>query len=663
MGSQPSRSPQARPAHAAGTLVRPGPIWGPYPQRERADPPWRAAVLAWRVHRDRPRLLAALRRDPAPDGRPPLPLLQFRLRRDGYAPEVVADAMGHLGDLVDQHLGYRPHEAQVLAAWTMLQGCLVEMATGEGKTLATFLAAACAGLAGVPVHVLTANDYLAARDAAELRPMYEALGLSVGCVTAASTPEQRQAAYACEVTYAPARELAFDHLRDRVAHGSPDGRLVWQARSGSDAANDDRLRPGPLLRGLCLALIDEADSVLCDEARVPLILSGPGEQVLGEVELRTLLDRARALDPAVHAVVMPATGTGSASVRLTQAGRERLRGEDWAARRPWSDLRWREDWILRALTVLHALQRDRDYAVQDGAVVFIDPVNGRAAPERQWSRGLHQLLALKEDLPMPAPQQTLAQLTYQRLFGRYHQIGGTSGTLAEVRLEMALTYGTPVVRVPRHHPSRLADLGVQVCADAAARREAVAQRVVAMAAQQRPVLIGTGSVAESEALAQRLRALGLRPMVLNAVQSGLESEVIARAGRPGRITVSTQMAGRGTDIRLDPQVRDAGGLHVIACADTHAWRLWRQLVGRAGRQGDPGSFETLVCLEEGVLFHRLPRRLAATLVQRDTASRLTRALWRAAMSLDEWAQTLERRTLLRQDRAWAGRMAFSGSEE
>lgn len=638
---------------SAMALVRPGPVWGAYPQRAAARPLVLAVQTAWRVWRERAVFLAALQA-PATDA-VPWPRTLSRLRRDGYTPEVCATVFRQLTALVQTHLGFVPHDTQHLAAWTMLQGCLVEMATGEGKTVAMFLAAACAGLAGVPTHVLTANDYLAERDAAELRPLFEALGLRVGCVTAASTPAQRREAYAADVTYAAAREVAFDHLRDRVAHGRAGGRLAWTGASDPTG--------GPLLRGLCLALIDEADSVLCDEARVPLILSGQGAQVLPEADLRTLLARTQALDIDHHARITAATGSGAAMVRLTRAGRAWLAAQPWATERPWSDLRWREDWALRALTVLHALQRDRDYAVQDGRIVFIDPITGRAAPERQWSRGLHQLLALKESLPMPAPQQTLAQLTYQRLFSRYHQLGGMSGTLAEVAPEMALSHGTPVIRIPRHHPAQRRDLGVRVFGDAGQRWQAVAEQAEAVVAEGRSVLIGTASVAESEQLAQHLRGRGLRPMVLNAVQSRLENEVIARAGQPGRITVSTQMAGRGTDIRLSPAVRAAGGLHVVVCADALPARQWRQLIGRSARQGDPGSAETLVCSAEGVLFRRLPRWLLATLVLRPPASRWTAGVWRVAMLLDEWTQIRERRTLLRQDRAGAGRLAYSGWEE
>lgn len=636
------------------TLVRPGPVWGGYPQRTEPRPLALALRTAWRVRQDRAAFLAALQEAPVPDPAT-WPGTLSRLRCDGYTARTCAAVFQRLAPLVQTHLGFAPHDTQHLAAWTMLQGCLVEMATGEGKTVAMFLAAACAGLAGVPVHVLTANDYLAERDAAALAPLYAALDLRVACVTTASTPAQRREAYDADVTYAAAREVAFDHLRDRVAHGRAEGRMAW-----TDVADRSS---GPLMRGLCLALVDEADSVLCDEARVPLILSGHGKQSLEAPAMRSLLDRMCAVDIGHHALVSAAAGSGTVVVRLTREGRAWLAAQPWAAERPWSELRWREDWALRALTALHALQRDRDYAVQDGRIVFIDPITGRAAPERQWSRGLHQLLALKESLPMPPPQQTLAQLTYQRLFSRYHQLGGMSGTLAEVAPEMALGYGTPVIRIPRHHAARRHDLGVQVFRDADRRWAVVAERVQAVVAEGRSVLIGTASVAESEQLAQRLRAQGLRPLVLNAVQSRLEHDIIARAGQPGRITVSTQMAGRGTDIRLSPAVRDAGGLHVVVCADALPSRQWRQLVGRAARQGDPGSTETLVCSGEGLLFQRLPGWLLATLAHRPCTSRWTVGVWRAAMLLDEWVQIRERRALLRQDRAGAGRLAYSGWEE
>lgn len=643
---------------AAAALVRPGPVWGPYPMREEAPGGLQALHAVWRLRRERPAFLARLR---ALRAAPAVPLPEdvvaprwrARLRTEGFGAQVGAEVMHRLALLVQRELGFLPHEPQMLAAWTMLQGSLVEMATGEGKTVATFLAAATAALAGVPVHVLTANDYLAERDARRLEPLYRALGLSSGWIASSLDDAARRAAYACDVVHAPARELAFDHLRDRVDFGRPDGSLAWQARG--EAAALERARPR--LRGLCLALIDEADSVLCDEARVPLVLAAPAPPELPEAVLRTLLAQAGAARAGVDFVL------DGGEARLTPAGRAGLAALAAALPRPWSDARWHEDGLRRALAAQHRLQRDRDYVVQDGAVVLVDALTGRAAPERQWSRGLHALLAIKEGLAPPAAQRTLAQLTYRRLFARYHRLGGLSGTLAEVGPEMALAYGTPVLRVARHRASRLELQGTRVFAEAQARWQAVGERAAALAGAGRAVLIGTASVADSERIAALLRERGLRPLVLHALQGALEHEVIARAGRPGRITVATQIAGRGTDIALDPEVHRQGGLHVLACADDFGARAWRQLVGRCARQGDPGSAETLLCSGEGVLFRRLPGRLAATLVGRPADSRLTAALWRLAQWLDELDGIRMRHALQRHERRQAGRMAWSGPEE
>lgn len=657
-------SPPRTPRPGGLALVRPGPIWGPYPQRDEAGSPawqrwgpaWEALVRQRRWRRDRPAFLAALRAALSTPTAPTLPVAALRAR--GFAPDVCAQALAHLAPIVEHHLGYRPHEEQHLAAWTMLQGCLVEMATGEGKTLATFLAAACAGLAAVPVHVLTANDYLARRDAETMAPLFEAVGLRVSFIVQEHQPPRRRQAYAADVTYASAKELAFDHLRDRLAAGRPEGTWDWSHRT-----------PGaepPLLRGLCLALLDEADNTLCDEARVPLILAQADPIAAGAQPptpvMRQLLDVAACLQAGVHFRRVPE----GAAVVLRSAGREWL--AQHARQTPpglpaaWQDQRWREDWTLRALTALHGLVRDRDYVVADDQVVFVDPLSGRAAPQRQWSRGLQQLLAVKEGLAPPPPQRTLAQMTYQRLFRRYHLLGGMSGTLREVRLEMAVTYGTPVIAVPRHHRHRLADRGLRIVADAERQWDVVARRVAAVHAVGRPVLVGTSTVAESEHLASLLRARGLGPLVLNAVQDKTESLVISRAGQPGRIVVSTQMAGRGTDIRLDDRVRDAGGLHVIACGTDHNARQWRQLIGRAARQGDPGSCETVLHSAAGPLVEGSPAWLRRSLAWRDGRTAWARAWLRLAMQRREWRDTRTRRRMARTDRTWAAQLAFTGVE-
>lgn len=644
---------RASPAGGGPPRVRPGPVWGPYPLRSEPPPPWQALRTRLRLQRARPlflRRLQALAGGTAAFEDMAAPQWRARLRGEGFEAALMAEVLHRLGLLVQRELGFMPHPPQMLAAWAMLQGSLVEMAAGEGKTVATFLAAASAALAGVPVHVLTANDYLAERDARRLAPLYQALGLSSGWIASGTDEAGRRAAYACDVVHAPARELAFDHLRDRVDFGRPDGSLAWQARV-------QRSGTAPRLRGLCLALIDEVDSVLCDEARVPLVLAAAAPQDLPEPVLRQLLAQAGGWRQGIEFVV------DGAAVRLTPAGRHALPALAACLPRPWSDSRWHEDGLLRALTAQHRLQRDRDYVVQGGAVVLVDALTGRAAPERRWSRGLHALLALKEGLALPDAQQTLAQLTYRRLFSRYHLLGGLSGTLSEVGLDLALAFGTPVLRLPRHRPSRLQLGGIRVFADASERWQAACERAQALAQDGRAVLIGTGSVAESERIAALLRERGLRPLVLHALQGALEHEVIARAGRPGRITVATQIAGRGTDIALDPAVHRRGGLHVLACADDFGRRAWRQLVGRCARQGDPGSAETLLSCAEGVLFRRLPRGLAITLVGRPAGSRLTERLWRLAQWLDELDGIRARHALQRQDRRQAERMAWSGPEE
>jgi preprotein translocase subunit SecA len=353
------------------------------------------------------------------------------------------------------------------------------------------------------------------------------------------------------------------------------------------------------------------------------------------------------------------TVDGGRRIALTPAGRQRLADHAALQQAPWTDPVFREDWIGRALTAQHTLQRDRDYAVDDDAVVFIDPVTGRGSPERRWSRGLHQLLAAKEGLVPPQAQETIAQLTYQRLFTRYHRLGGLSGTVGEAALEMAATYGLPVVRVPRHRPSRLRIAPPRVVSGRDAWLAAVAQAVRDAQADGRPVLVGTDSVADSQALADGLRAAGLRPVVLNAVHSALEHEVVARAGQPGRLTIATQMAGRGTDIRLGEGVADRGGLHVVVCTVQAGRRHWRQLVGRAGRQGDPGSAQTVLCADRGLLARWLPAWVCRLAVGRPGVAAVA---WWLAGWCEEGQPALQRRRLARADREMNRRIAFSGPE-
>jgi preprotein translocase subunit SecA len=517
--------------------------------------------------------------------------LRARLAHHGFTPVMACEALALVARLGEQVLERKPYPSQLHAALVMLDGQLAEMATGEGKTYAAALAAAVAALSGTPVHLMTANDYLVQRDAQALMPLYSALGLTVGVVTATSTPAERRAAYRCDITYGTAREVAFDYLRDaRAGHATQSDlqrRAAWlsQPQNASD---------GPLLRGLHMALIDEADSLLIDEAAIPLRLSEPSPasaQTDPSAQQRALsfqtLSVARQLVLG-RDVLFDATAR---KVTWTATGQERLGlmveplGGVWLNRRHCTDL------IETALQALHGLQRDRDYLVRDRQLLLLDPVTGRVADGRVWSRGLQALVELKENCTLTAPNQIAAQVSLQRFFGRYLKVAGMSGTLMECRAELLRGYGRAVVPVALRLPSKRLRHADRVFADSAQRQKAVVARVAELHALGRPVLVGCDSVQATQKVCTALRAAGLLPARLDARHDESEADIIAAAGQLGALTVTTHMAGRGTDIALGNGVAALGGLHVLCCQDNRSARLDRQLLGRSARAGDPGSGE------------------------------------------------------------------------
>lgn len=504
--------------------------------------------------------------------------LRARVLSQGFTDRNAALALAVVACRLEAHTGWTLHDGQWLGAWWMLDRRLVEMATGEGKSATVVMAAAAAAMVGVPVHVMTANDYLASRDAAHWAPVYRALGLEVSAVVAESTPEQRRLAYASPVVYVTAREVAFDWMRDRLAR------------------QEDRTAD-LVLRGLCMALIDEADSLLIDEACTPLVLSRQVMQPQAETQHRLALFLARQLSPGTHVQVKP-----GGAVHWLDAGRAELARLTRSLDALWQVARFREEQVGLALTALHGLERDVHYLVRDGQVQLIDGPTGRLAPGRVWSRGLHQMVCLKEKLRPEMATETLAQTTFQAFFPRYLCLAGLSGTLLEERRELLAVYGLGWARVPLRQASRCFDEGLSVCASVADKWLAVARRVAQAVAAAQPVLVGVHSVAECDALSAVLTAQGLTHQVLHARLDGLQGEheraVIARAGEPGQVTVATHMAGRGTDIALGPTALAAGGLLVICAHFNPSGRLDRQLAGRSARQGQPGRVWQVLALEE-----------------------------------------------------------------
>ena len=451
-------------------------------------------------------------------------------------------------------LGLRAHDTQLAAAHALLSGCFVEMATGEGKTLVVALAATAGALSGLPVHVITANDYLVERDAAEMAPLFAHLGLRVATVCASDAPAQRHTAYGADITYLTARELVFDALRDAVLAPTERDTLLNQTRHFTDPTRAAQR----LQRGQHMAIIDEADSVLIDEARIPLILSRPQTTALDTAALKAALACATGLRATQHFQL----DTESRRVTLTDAGR--LAAESLGGHRRARDAR-----LCQALVALHLYRRDRDYVVKDDRVQIIDTQTGRIADGRAWSQELHRFIELKEGCPLGQETTTAAQMTYQRFFPRYRHLAGISGTLAEAAAELATVYDRPIIRLPTHKPLARHIAPPRVFATQHAMWQAAAERAAALAEQGRAVLIGTDSVRDSRQLAATLTAAGIEHTVLDALQDADEAAIVAQAGQPGRITVATRMAGRGTDIRLADAVRAAGGLHVICSQPTH----------------------------------------------------------------------------------------------
>ena len=580
--------------------------------------------------------------------------LRVELRRDGFNERSVARAFALIREVSGRTIGQRHYDVQLLGGWVLLNGLVAEMETGEGKTLTATLPAATAALAGVPVHIITVNDYLTARDAEWMGPVYAKLGLTVGVIVHGKDPAARRIAYGCDITYCTNKELTFDYLRDRIALGRNESRiqLAIEKLSGQ-GARANQLN----LRGLYYAIVDEADSVLVDEARTPLIISGAGPVGPEREMYETALELAARLTPEVDFRM----DARERHLELTDRGLDRL--AEWSDDLPplFRGERRREELVRQALVATQLFHRDTHYLVRDKKVHIIDEYTGRILADRTWEQGLHQMVEAKEGVPLSHQQTSVARITYQRFFRRYLWLAGMTGTAKEVGGELWSVYALPVVRVPTHRPSQRRNTGDSVFATEAEKWEAIVERVRALHAIGRPVLIGTRSVAASEKLSAMLTEAGLEHQLLNARQDKQEAEIIAQAGQLGRITVATNMAGRGTDIKLDPGVQELGGLHVIATELHESARIDRQLFGRCGRQGDPGTVEAIVSLEDELI--RVYLGPAARLNSRLRNNRWRRALFSVAQLRAELANAGVRRQLLSVEDQLGDMLAFTGRRE
>jgi preprotein translocase subunit SecA len=588
--------------------------------------------------------------------------LKLQLRREGLSDELVAQAFALVRETAGRLLGMRHFDVQLKGGWIMLNGMIAEMNTGEGKTLTATLPACTAALAGIPVHVITVNDYLVERDCELMRPVYEALGISVAAATASMDHKQRQSAYASDVVYCTNKTLVFDYLRDRIllAANSSTLHLRLEKIYGPDA----RIRR-LLLRGLHFAIVDEADSVLIDEARTPLIISSevsPGDEALVAAQA---LDLARQLVIGDDFVILKA----ERRIALTEAGHQRMIDLCKALGGVWAGALRREELVTQALTAVHMFLRDDHYLVRDGKIQVIDEHTGRVMADRSWGQGLHQLIEAKEECEITPRKESLARISYQRFFRRYLNLSGMTGTAAEVAGELGSVYGLAVVPVPTHRPSRRAYRQDRIFETELEKWDCIAERVAELHAKGVPVLLGTRSVASSEVASRLLSERGLEHNVLNAKQDSEEAQIVECAGEAGKITIATNMAGRGTDIKLAPGVPESGGLHVILSERHEAGRIDRQLAGRCARQGDPGSFEAILSLEDplllpfkGGLLEWMMRRAAERWGAR--IGDVAKKAWIGfAQYRTERSQSSVRRNLLKTDKQMGDILSFSGRPE
>lgn len=646
------------------SLPRPGPVNGPYPHRTSTPRPLWADFAdrlgdsltgrGWARAGDTQRFMdelaaAAAEASARPDERNERAMRAARsLSREGFSARAVARAQAVAAEAVEAALGQRPYPSQHLAAFHMLSDRLVELDTGEGKSLAVLLAALTAAIARVPTHVVTANEYLAVRDAEAASRALALLGMSAGAIRAGMDSDERRAVYACDVVYARAQEIGFDYLRDRLAGVRPDGAAAR-----------------PVLRGLCLALVDEADSVLLDHAATPLVLGETG----GDAMPAEAVDAAWRFARTLRVDSDFALDAQHRRVQIVPAVMDRLPPDLLAALPMPKDTRMAAELLADALVARHALWRDGHYIVRDGDVLLVDRNTGRTLPGTVWSRGLQHMVHIKEGLAPPVATRASMQITLQTFFGRYLKLAGISGTLSESRLALWIFYRLGTRRVAPRRASLREDFGLRVYARLTQQLDAVAARVQACVDAGRAVLVGTDTVAAADIVSAHLRALGIVHRLLTARDDTHEAELIARAGEPGAVTVATHIAGRGTDIVVAQATLDAGGLHVIGCAPNGSGRVDRQLFGRTARNGARGSCEAILSLEDPAFVALLPEWLMAAVrrLSRAGEGEAPRALGHAtagmARMLRGWDDLLRCYQLAQHDKLVRASLAFASQPE
>lgn len=591
--------------------------------------------------------------------------IKCQLHSKGLKDEWICRAFAIIKEVSKRELGMSHYDSQLQGGWIMIHGMIAEMQTGEGKTLTATLPAACAAMANMPVHVVTVNDYLVERDTELMRPVYTRLGLTVGSVVEGMSDQQRQQAYRCDITYCTSKQLAFDYLRDRI--------LLKQYHTDLDlrlsSLYGDSVQDKLLLRGLSFAVVDEADSVFIDEARTPLILSAKAENSQQEELHREAIWLARQMDNNIYYIV----DINAKRVTLTEQGEKYLEELTANMQGLWRASKRSKVLVQQALSALHCYENDVNYIVEEGKIHIIDENTGRSMPDRSWEAGLHQMIEEKEECEQTEQNQTIARISYQRFFSRYLKLSGMTGTASEVAGELWSTYGLAVRQVPPNKPPQRRCDSTYIYYTHEMKWQAVVDEAIIQQKQNRPVLIGTRTVKDSELISELLRDRRCEHRVLNAKNHKIEAEIIATAGQAGLVTVATNMAGRGTDIKLDSAAEAAGGLHVICCEKNDSRRNDRQLIGRCARQGDPGSYKIICSLEDDAVIKYFSKFSTAWFAYRKKKQlwldKSVKPQWLASLLINLSQRIIEyyhrqiRKSIMETDEKRESMLAFTGEPE
>lgn len=520
---------------------------------------------------------------------------QLKQQNHNPSEQTTIQTFALVSEAVRRALGLNYYREQLMAGLAMIRGEIVEMQTGEGKTITAVLPACWYALAERGVHVMTVNDYLAERDFEILSPVYQRLGLTAGLNQPRLSAQEKRTAYAADITYGPGYEFGFDYLRDQIVTLSQQ-----RPRLGSQftrTLNGQLLTPPqPVQSKHAVAIIDEADSVLIDEATVPLVLSSQAGQPADNADVYQAARQAALTLKAGQDFLV---NQQASELQITDLGILRLSADRSQIPIERLDRPWMQ-YVEQALRAELFYHRDMHYVVIENRVQIVDPHTSRIFTDRTWRNGLHQAVEAKEGKPVTTESQPIARIMRQKYFQLYDQLCGMSGTVQGCQQELREVYGARYSHIPPHRPSCRTDLPVRLFSDQYSREQALVRTIQEMQRTQRPILAGTADIDASRRLSNMLHELGIAHQLLNGIQDAEEAAVIAAAGQPQAVTLATNLAGRGTDIQLGPGVAESGGLHVLAAGFQLTERIDRQLIGRAARKGEPGSSQILASLDDAL---------------------------------------------------------------